>query len=137
MGTYRIISTGNTIIADESFVQTHYQNDFELVIFIDPTPTPSPTLAPDPTASYIDIGPFFDRFGTSKLPILMSADPLVKALMSDIQVRKWIDLQRPDVAQALDVLISKSLVTPTLKTAILDTPISSEENMVLRKLYFS
>ena len=103
----------------------------------EPEQTPAPTQPPDPTLSYIDIGPFFDRFGSAKLPILMSGDPLVKALMADIQVRKWIDLKRPDVAQALDVLISKSLVTPALKTAILDTPISAEENMVLKKLYFS
>ena len=91
----------------------------------------------DPTAFLVDTGPFFDRFGTSKLPILMSADPLVKALMADIQVRKWIDLQRLDVAQALEVLISKSLITNELKMAILNTPVATEENRVLKKLYFS
>ena len=91
----------------------------------------------DPTAFLIDTGPFFDRFGTSKLPILMSADPLVKALMADIQIRKWIDLQRPDVAQALDILVSKALLTPELKTAILEHPVEIEENRVLKKLYFA
>jgi hypothetical protein len=67
----------------------------------------------------------------------MSSDLLVKALVSDIQCRKWIDLQRIDVGQAIDVLISKSLATAELKTAILTTPVSAVENMALRKLYFS
>jgi len=101
----------------------------------DPTPEPEPVI--DPCEWLVDIGTFMDRFGASKLPILMSADPLVKALVSDIQCRKWIDLQRADVAQALDALISKSLVTAEQKTAILETPVTEIENMALRKLYFS
>ena len=129
---YLIKSSGNTILADASFVEQCYPGDYELL-----PDAPEPTPEPDPTAFLIDTGPFFDRFGEAKLPLLMSADPLVKALMTDIQVRKWIDLQRPDVAQALAVLVSKSLITNELKTAILDTPVATEENRVLKKLYFS
>lgn len=91
----------------------------------------------DPAEWLIDIGAFFDRFGASKLPILMSTDTTVKALVQDIQVRKWIDLERADVAQALDILAAKSLLSGAQKTAILTTPVSANENLALRKVYFS
>lgn len=86
----------------------------------------------------IDIGPFFDRFGGAKMAVLTSTDPQVQALLTDITVRKWIDLQRPDVAAGIDLLIAKGItgVTGALKTAILTTPVSAEENRALRRLYF-
>lgn len=97
---------------------------------------PSPPAPADPCEWLIDIGPFFDRFGTAKMAVLTSADVVVKAIIQDVQIRKWIDLQRVDVGQALDVLISKSLIDAALKTSILTTPVSADENRALRKLYF-
>lgn len=91
---------------------------------------------PDPCQYFIDVGPFFDRFGAAKYTILASSDATVQALIKDLQIRKWIDLQNVQVAQGLDILISKTLITTTDKTNILNTPISSDENMALRKLYF-
>lgn len=98
--------------------------------------------APD-TSNLIDIGPFFDRFdhfvpGT-KLSILASTDATVQAIVKDVQSRKWITLDRPDVAQAIDVLIAKAIpnVDATLKAHIVGTPVQPEENLALRKLYFS
>lgn len=86
----------------------------------------------------IDVGPFFDRFGAAKMAVLTSTDAQVQALLIDIQVRKWIDLQRADVAAGIDLLIAKGVagVTPALKAAILTTPVSVEENRALRRLYF-
>lgn len=87
---------------------------------------------------FIDIGPFFDRFGSQKLAVLSSQDPIVKAILSDVQVRKWVDLKRPDVAQSLDYIGTKVAgVNPALKAAIINTLVSSEENLALRKTYFS
>ena len=83
---------------------------------------------------FIDIGPFMDRFGANKIPILASADATVRAVTQDMIARKWIDLQRDDVGTAIDLLISKGFTLD--KTAILTTPVEAEENLALRKLYF-
>lgn len=98
---------------------------------------PVPPVVVDPCAHLIDIGPFFDRFGAAKMAVLTSADAGVKAILSDVQVRKWIDLQRADVATSLAYIGTKvPAVDATLQTAILSTPVTPEENLALRKLYF-
>ena len=85
----------------------------------------------------IDIGPFYDRFGAVKMAVLTSADPAVKAIIQDLNIRKWVDLKRADVAQALTYIGSAvPAVTATLQTAILTTPVAAVENLALRKLYF-
>lgn len=94
--------------------------------------------APGPTDWLIDIGPFFDRFGAAKMAVLTSADPGVKGILSDLQVRKWIDLQRPDVAEGLAYVGTKvAAVTEAMQADILATPVQPAENLALRKLYFS
>ena len=95
------------------------------------------------TSTLIDIGPFFDRFdhfttGT-KLGVLASSDLVVQAIVKDVQSRKWVDLARADVGQAIDILISKGItgVNSALKTYILTHPVQPDENLALRKVYFS
>lgn len=100
------------------------------------TPPPQPVISPV-YQWYIDIGPFFDRFGSKKILILTSADPVVKAIVTDVQVRKWVDLQRTDVNDALDVLITKGLIDNQDKQDILNKPVQSNEQLALKKLYFS
>lgn len=104
--------------------------------FVTPEPPPA---APSPTDWLIDVGPFFDRFAGAKMPLLMSTNATVQALVKDLQVRKWIDLQRPDVATGIDALIALGVpgMTAELKTAILTTPPTAEENFALKKVYFS
>ena len=84
------------------------------------------------------MGPFFDRFGASKMVILTSANTTVQALVKDLQIRKWIDLQRADVAAGIDALIALGVagVDGALKTAVLTTPVAPAENEALRKVYF-
>lgn len=91
------------------------------------------------TSWFIDIGPFFDRFGASKLAVLSSADPTVRALVSDVQSRKWIDLKRNDLPQAIDLIKAANVagVNDTLKNSILNTPVTPAEQLALKKLYFS
>ena len=91
------------------------------------------------TTWLIDVGPFFDRFGSSKMPVLMSVDATVQAIVKDVSARKYVDLQRADVSAAIDVIISKAVtgVTPALKAAILTTPVAPNENSALRKLYYT
>lgn len=96
-----------------------------------------PQAPPPPWAWCIDIGTFFDRFGAAKMAVLTSTDAGVKAILADTQVRKWIDLQRADVAQSVAYIGTVvAAVTPALQTAILTTPVSPEENLALRKQFF-
>ena len=92
----------------------------------------------DPCEWLIDVGPFFDRFGAAKLAVLTSADATVKAILQDIQVRKWIDLKRADVASSLAYVGTKvPAVDAALQAAILNTPVDPVDNLALRKLYFA
>ena len=101
------------------------------------TPEPIPTPV-DPTEWLIDIGPFYDRFGAAKMAVLTSTDAGVKAIMSDVSIRKWIDLKRADVASSLAYIGSKvPAVDATMQAAILNTAVAPEENLALRKLYFA
>ena len=91
----------------------------------------------DPCEWLLDLGPFYDRFGAAKMPVLVSSDATVKAIIADCNVRKWIDLQNPDVANGLAYIGTVvAALTPAIQTAILTTPVTAEENRVLRKLYF-
>lgn len=86
----------------------------------------------------IDVGPFFDRFGAAKMAVLTSVDIGVRAIIEDAKVRKWIDLRNASVPTSIDYLIAKvPTVTSELKSNILNTPVSAEENLALRKQYFS
>ena len=95
-----------------------------------------------PTIDYswfIDVGPFFDRFGSAKMSVLASTNPTVIALVKDVQSRKWVDLKRTDVGQAIDLIISAPIagVDATLKSAILNTPVNQLEQLALVRAYFS
>ena len=90
------------------------------------------------TSSLIDIGPFFDRFGAAKLAVLMCTDPVVQAILRDVQIRKWIDLSRQDVMDSLTYISTKvPSLTPEIVANVIHLPVEDAENMALRKLYFS
>ena len=98
---------------------------------------PVPPVVVDPCEWLIDLGPFYDRFGSAKMAVLTSADAGVKAIVQDLNIRKWVDLQRADVASGLAYVGSKvPSIDATLQAAILTTPVTVEENLALRKLYF-
>lgn len=124
----------NTVVADEAFMLEHYPDgNYALIPEPEPAPTPPPVYE-----WFIDIGPFFDRFGPAKMQVLTSTDAGVRALITDIQIRKWIDLKLPEVDQALAYLGSViPAVTTELQSAILETPVAEHENLALRKLYFT
>ena len=83
-------------------------------------PAPAPEAPGNPADWYINVGPFYDRFGAFKLPILASTDPLVQAIIKDTSVRKYIDLKgrRTELAQAIGLLQSKGFGIST--AAVLD-----------------
>ena len=111
--------------------------------FFPPEPPATPV---DEAEWYIDIGPFNDRFGSKKLQILASSNPVVKAFNDDKNSRHWIDLKREDVQAAVGYMAGiplpdiGSIDTPILTMAevqaIINTPVAPNEQRVLRKLYF-
>lgn len=127
----------DVILATEEFARMRYGDNFRIsqqeISQQEVTAVPE-----DPCLWLIDIGPFFDRFGAVKMPVLTSTDAGVKAILADTQVRKWIDLKRTDVAQSIAYIAS---VVPSLTTelqdSILNTPVSLEENLALRRIFFS
>lgn len=84
-----------------------------------PPPDP-PEEVVVPSEWRIHVGPFYDRFGAYKLPILASTDALVQAVIKDTTVRKYIDLKgrRAELAQAIGLLQSKGFAVDT--AAVLD-----------------
>lgn len=68
-----------------------------------------------PKNYWISVGAFFDRFGTTKYAILASTDPTVKALVLNCSVRTYIDLESPDVALGLGLLVQAGFdIDPTV-----------------------
>ena len=123
----------NTIVADEQFMLEHYpEGNYRQV-------PDTPEQAPAPAWEwFIDIGPFFDRFGAAKMAVLTSSDVGVQAIIKDTQVRKWLDLKLPELASALAYVGTKVPSVPQeLQQSILNTPVAETENLALRKLYFS
>ena len=104
--------------------------------FVAPIVVPPPAVV-HPWDRLIDIGPFLDRFdlfGGQKIAILANPDVVVQAIIKDVMCRKWIDLARTDVGQAIDVIISKG--HSVNKNNILNTPVADVENLALRKSFF-
>ena len=127
---YQINSTGAVILADEEFVNRYFPGDFTEVI-------ETPPVVVNPCEWLIDLGPFYDRFGAAKMPVLTSPDATVKAIIADCNIRKWIDLENPDVASGLAYIGTVvAALTPAIQTAILTTPVTAEENRALRRVYF-
>lgn len=91
--------------------------------FVAPTPEPEPVPVQKPR--HISVGAFFDRFGSEKINILSSTDTVVQALVRDASVRKYIDLDRPDLVQAMQLLVSKGFAIDP--QAILSAPVQPNE----------
>ena len=123
----------NTIAASEEYAEATYPGRWRVV----ETPEPPAPAAPE-WEWYIDIGPFFDRFGAAKMPVLTSADVGVQAIIKDTQIRKWIDLNLPEIEQSVQYIASKvPKLTAELQDQIVNTKPAEHENLALRKLYFS
>lgn len=126
-------------VADNTFIARN-ANDPDWIAFLDWQAAGGViaeyTPPVDPWTWCIDIGPFFDRFGALKMAILTSTHPIAKAVVTDVSIRKWIDLNNPSVSAGIDALSAAGIpVTAALKTAILTTPVLPIEQSAVRKLY--
>ena len=138
----------NIILADAEFISTMSGEwiectamgwgvgwEFDGTNAHSPDPEQQPPV--DPCEWLIDIGPFYDRFGAAKMAVLTSTDVGVRAILQETNIRKWIDLKRPDVASSLAYIGSKvPAVDAAMQSAILTTPAAPDENLALRKLFF-
>lgn len=74
---------------------------------------------------HISVGAFFDRFGPLKLAILRDQNYDCKAVVMDASVRKYIDLDNPELPAGLAILQAAGHdIDPA---AILDAPIQPHE----------
>ena len=120
--------SGDNIVMDGSSIVSGKAEEFTI----------KDLSAPSAIQWLIDIGPFFDRFGAAKMAVLTSTNATVKAIVQDVMVRKWVDLQRADVAAGLAGLkaLIPGSITDDLIASILTTPIAPEEQAALKKVYF-
>lgn len=88
----------NTIIADEDFAEAMHPGAWR-VAAIQPEP-PMPDVMP----RHITVGAFFDRFGAAKWAILADTAPTVAAVVKDSSIRKYIDLDNPDLPAGIALI---------------------------------
>lgn len=129
-----VLTDGQVIVGTSEWLDLNYPGWVE-DSYQEPVPNPAEVV---PVWEwYIDGGAFMDRFREAKMAILTSADPGVRALIQDLQMRKWIDLKRADVVESLAYIQTKvPLLTNVLIQEILTIPVTESENLALRKLYF-
>lgn len=109
----------NTIEASEEFAEQHYPGAWRLAAEQNP-PDDGPTLP-----RHITVGAFYDRFGAAKWNILADTDASVQAVIKDSSVRKYIDLDNPDLPAGLAIIQAAGhSIDPD---AILGDPIEDKE----------
>lgn len=100
-------------------------------------PVVVPVVVPEtPYKWKLDVGAFFDRFGTAKIAILSSQDSTVQAIVRDCLTRHWIDLKQDTTKDGVLALVALGLITSSVSDSILSTPVSNSENAALRKLFY-
>lgn len=127
----------NTIEADEAFAEQQYPGAWRIAANQGETPA-----SEDPRIWWVDVGPFYDRFGPDALAIAASDNGECKAVQTLTGVRKYIDLKDPRVAQMIDMLIAVQQPAPAAfapgsgpmteakKAAILNTPTTEVERHI-------
>jgi hypothetical protein len=79
---------------------------------------------------WIDVGPFFDRFGAKALAITSSDDSQIRGLVTLLLPRQYVDLKRPDLPVMLGLLVSKGEITEAEMIAALTTPTTDYERHI-------
>lgn len=65
-----------------------------------------PAAVDDPRIWWMDVGPFYDRFGPDAIAIAASDHGACKAVQTLTGVRKYIDLKDPRIGTMIDMLIA-------------------------------
>lgn len=118
---YEILDNGlvvNTIVASSEFMVVQYpEGNYREVD--EPEPVQTPELR------HISVGAFYDRFGAAKYAILADTNPMVQALIKDVSVRQYIDLDRADLPVGLQMLVDAGHAIDV--DAVVSAPIQPEE----------
>lgn len=105
-------------------------------------PPETPPTPEDPRIWWLDVGPFYDRFGPDAVAIAASTHGACKAVQTLTGIRKYIDLRDPKVAAMIDMLIAAEQpeaqpwapgsgpMTAAKKAAILTTPTTDYERHI-------
>ncbi|NVM80054.1 hypothetical protein FHW83_005899 [Duganella sp. SG902] len=101
---------------------------YEPPIELPPNPLTWASAAPE--YFWIDVGPFFDRFGAKALAITRSEDADVRGLVTLLLPRKYIDLKRSDLPQLVGILQAKGLITVAELAAALNQVTTDYERHV-------
>lgn len=135
---YEIIENAvvvNTIMADEAFTLANFAEGTYRAV-------PEPPAEPDPRLWWLDVGPFYDRFGADAIAIAAGDNGACKAVQTLTGVRKYVDLKDPRIGQMIDMLIATAQpaaqpwapgsgpMTVEKKEAILTTPTTEYERHV-------
>lgn len=129
-------SVVNTIVADAGFAEAMHPGAWRLAAEQGELPVEDPRLW------WLDVGPFYDRFGPDAVAIAASDHGACKAVQTLTGVRKYIDLRDPRVATMIDMLIATAQpvaqpwapgsgpMTPEKKAVILTAPTVEYERHV-------
>ena len=128
----------NTVLATPEFAEQQHPGKWRLAEVQDEQPVPEE----DPRIWWIDVGPFYDRFGPDAIAIAASDHGACKAVQTLTGVRKYIDLKDPRIGTMIDMLIATAQpaaqpwapgsgpMTVEKKEAILTTPTTEYERHV-------
>lgn len=127
----------NVILATTDFAEANFPGQWRIA-----EDQGQETAVEDPRLWWLDVGPFYDRFGPDALAIAASDNGACKAVQTLTGVRKYIDLKDPRVAQMIDMLIAVQQPAPAAfapgsgpmteakKAAILNTPTTEVERHI-------
>jgi len=108
----------NTIIATPEFAEQQHPGAWRVCAHQDEQPLVA-------VPQHISVGAFYDRFGAAKWAILSDESPQVRAVVRDASVRKYIDVDNPELPAGLAILQAAGHdIDPA---AILDAPIQPHE----------
>lgn len=113
-------------------MQTRFGTRVEVSGVAPTIPVPPTWASPnlDERYHWIDVGPFFDRFGAKALDITSSADAQVQGLITILLPRKYVDLKRADLPAMLNILVGKSLITLAEKAVVLNPQTTTYERHI-------
>lgn len=132
-----VVVTSYTTISDEPVeLKSYPMADYAYTLRPElPSSSPVPQNEGLPDEWCIEVGPFFDRFGSAQLDVLSSADAKVQAFVKSSSVRKWINLRHSMVVQGLQLIAATVPgVTEDIIDYVLRTPVAQHENFNLRKI---
>lgn len=118
---YRIVSTGNTIIANAAFMQTHHAGDYELLA--DVPQQEQPKLVLTKLA-------FRNRFTPAEKVALYTAaaaNVQIKIYLDDLAAATFIDVERPDTIAGVQALEAATIIGVGRAAEILGAPITEQE----------